>query len=69
MKRTFCFDVRETITRTAYVEAGSAAEARELLVRWGNGVGDLAEDGPIMLGDYRSDGFTFRSVKDPSHVR
>ena len=61
----FVFDVRETTSRTAYVEAESAAEARQLLNRWGDFEGDLAEDGPIHLGDLYTLGFTFRSIKDP----
>lgn len=62
----YYFSVRETTDRSAAVEAGSAKEARQLLQRWADLEGALAEgSGPIRLSDLFSVGFTFRSIKEP----
>ncbi len=59
--KTYDFEVREVIVRQAWVEAESAAEARAKLEAWAATCG--AQQDGIELGDYDSDGFTFRSIR------
>lgn len=64
--KAYVFDVRETTSRMAVVEADSAAEARRLLNAWAAPGGSGAEDGaPITLSDYESIGCRFRSIRPP----
>jgi hypothetical protein len=65
----YCFGVRETTIRTAYVDAPSCAEARAMLEEWANENnprGFSGEREPLIMGDQDTIRITFTSVSDPS---
>jgi hypothetical protein len=62
--KAYAFEVRETTSRTAIVEADSADDARKLLRAWLNSESVAPE--AIDLDDFVDRvGFTFRSIRAP----